>query len=446
MKRVKIGVVGLGGRGSGFVQNFRQYPDFVEVVGAYDRNMSRMKALAKLGGYEDMPLHERWEDFVAGAKYDLVLVTTSDDAHPEFVVKSLDAGLNVFCDKPLANTAEGLLNVMEAYDRNDQMLLMGFNLRYHNYHRKLKEIAQRGELGKVLVGLCNHVTRGIKYFRRWHKLRARSGGLVLHKGCHQIDILNWVIGSYPVEVYAQGDLTVYKGDKKVEGCHVCDELPHCPYARKLSFEQAKRHHDIYVGPSKVDGYACNYCPISPGEGVVPDFYLVTIRYANGARATYNEVLFSGRAQTDWNFFGDKAEITNGPNDTIQRVEHLSGEVATYDSPKAVGGHGGADPVMSLDLVMSVAQGKPRTASPEAGARSSAVGIAAMKSIDEGRPVQIEEIIPIDYLKRNPDADLNKDLFAEQLGYQAAMEGAAGRAEGDVTGTNGVFNVVPDHAS
>ena len=420
VKRIKIGIIGIGDRGVSFVHNFREYEDMAEVAGIFDTNRPRMEAMAKWHNFPSIPCHDTWEDFVKAAEYDLVLVTTPDDTHPEVISRCLESGYHVFADKPLASTPEGLVRIMEAYDRADRMLLMGFNVRYSNLSRKMKEIAQRGELGDIKVGVCHHPEHGIRYFRRWHKYRAKTGGLVIHKGCHQLDILNWIIGSHPVEVYAQGALAVFKGDRDVKGCHVCEDLPSCPFARKLDYRTAQKLHDMYIAPAALDGYTRNYCPFS-SDADVPDFYLVTIRYANGARATYNEIHFAGRSRAEWSFFGDKAEMSaRSGSMAVERIAHLTGESAKYDVAPAQGGHGGADPVMTLQMIVSVMKGESFMPPPEAGVRSSIIGIAAIRSIDEKRPVAIDELIPMEYVTRAPDADLHQEAAMERMGYDGAM--------------------------
>lgn len=423
MQRIKAGIIGIGDRGVSFIRNFRDYQDLAEIAGIFDTNRPRMEAMARHYDFRQVPLHDSWETFTSSADYDLMIVTTPDDTHPEVVTRCLDAGYHVFVDKPLANTPEGLVRIMEAYDRSDHLLMMGFNLRYHNVIRKMKEIVQRGELGEIKVATCEHPERGIRYFRRWHKFRAKSGGLVIHKGCHQLDVLNWLVGSYPVEVYAQGNLAVFKGNKTVKGCHVCEDLPHCPYARRLDYRETEKLRDMYIAPAEIDGYTRNYCPIS-SDADVPDFYLVSIRYANGTRATYNEIHFCGFASSSWAFYGDKAALVcrgEQGQTVIGRTEHLTGETAAYTVRPGEGGHGGADPAMTLDLIMSVHRRKSLLPPPEAGVRSSAIGIAAMKSIDENRPVRIEELLPIEYLERAPDQDFRPDATMEGIGYQAGAE-------------------------
>ena len=420
MNKVKVGIIGIGDRGVGFVKNFQQFGNLAELAGIYDTNRPRLEAMAEYHKFTEVPRHDTWENFVNGDKYDLLLVTTPDDSHPAVVSRCLDEGFHVFADKPLANTPEGLLKIMDSYDKADRMLLMGFNLRYQNVNRKMKKIAQSGELGDLKLGVCHHPEKGIRYFRRWHKFRARSGGLVIHKGCHQLDILNWIMGSYPVEVYAQGDLAVYKGDKTVPGCHVCPELAECPYSRKLDYASAQQIHALYIDPSSVDGYHRNYCPISD-DADVPDHYLVTVRYANGARVSYTEIHFSGKSRVEWSFYGDKAEMSSGRSGEpdICRISHITGEKVGYEVQAGQGGHGGGDPAMLLAMVASVMKGESLMPPPEAGVRSSVIGIAAMRSIDENRPVRIEEILPIDLVSRNPDGDLIEENYLEVLGYEHA---------------------------
>jgi len=424
MAKIKVGIIGVGDRGVGFVYNFREYADLAEIAGVLDTNRQRLEAMSYHHRFTEIPRYDTWESFTAGAHYDLVLVTTPDDTHPAVITRCLEAGYNVFADKPLANTPEGLLRIMEAYDRSGRMLLMGFNVRYQNVSRKMKEIAQRGDLGEIKLGVCHHPEHGIRYFRRWHKFRAKSGGLVIHKGCHQLDILNWIIGSYPVEVYAQGDLAVFKGAKKGRVCHSCDDLPTCPYARRLDYRTAQKLRDMYISPAALDGYHRNYCPISD-DADVPDFYLVTIRYANGARASYTEVHFAGESRVEWSFFGTKAEMSvrreNGQH-YVDCINHLEEEKVIYPVATGKGGHGGADPAMTLDMILSVVTGTSRMPPPEAGVRSSIIGIAAMRSIDENRPIRIEELIPLDLVRRHPDEDLRRDAAMEALGYAHRTEG------------------------
>jgi predicted dehydrogenase len=419
MSKIKVGIIGIGDRGVSFVRNFAEFPDLAEIAGIYDTNGPRLEAMAQQHKFVHIPRYNDWREFVASTRHDLMLVTTPDDTHPDVISRCLSEGYHVFADKPLANSAQGLIKIMDAYDRSGRMLLMGFNVRYSNLSRKMKEIAQRGELGNIKVGVCFHPEQGIRYFRRWHKFRAKTNGLVIHKGCHQLDIMNWIIGSYPVEVYAQGGLAVYKGDKTVAGCHVCSDLPRCPYARKLDYASAQQLYRLYVDPSAVDGYHRNYCPIS-NDADVPDHYLVTIRYANGARASYTEIHFSGKSRVEWSFFGDQAEMAAGRagESTVTRINHITGEVVTYDVPPSRGGHGG-DPAMTLAMIVSVMKGRSLMPPPEAGVRSSAIGIAAMKSIDEGRPVRIEELLPLELLQRGPDGDLQDEVSFEALGYERA---------------------------
>ena len=77
--------------------------------------------------------------------------------------------------------------------------------------------------------------------------------------------------------------------------------------------------------------------------------------------------------------------------------------------------------MLLDMLMSLRNGRSAMPPPEAGVRSSIVGIAAMKSIDENRLVLIEELLPIEYLSRAPDIPVTSDATSENMGYQSSME-------------------------
>src|SRR5690606_12028354 len=89
---------------------------------------------------------------------------------------------------------------------------MGFNYRYGILFTEIRKMLSAGKIGDITSIDFNWYLNnyhGSSYFRRWHGLREKGGTLLLHKSAHHFDLLNWWIGSDPVEVHAYGGLEFY---------------------------------------------------------------------------------------------------------------------------------------------------------------------------------------------------------------------------------------------
>ncbi|MBJ8193096.1 Gfo/Idh/MocA family oxidoreductase, partial [Bacillus cereus] len=92
-----------------------------------------------------------------------------------------------------------------AIDRTGRKLRVTFNYRYAPHNTKIRELIMDGTLGEVLSvnfeWLLN-TQHGADYFRRWHRDKRNSGGLLVHKSTHHFDLMNFWLGSKPETVYA----------------------------------------------------------------------------------------------------------------------------------------------------------------------------------------------------------------------------------------------------
>ncbi|MCM8828795.1 MAG: Gfo/Idh/MocA family oxidoreductase [Candidatus Omnitrophica bacterium] len=396
---IKIGIVGTGDRGTSFVKAAEHIPQ-IKIEAVVDTNPVRMEAVIKHHNYPPVKKFYNLDDLLDAKIVDVVFITTPDWTHADLITKTLEKGYHVFCDKPLAINSEQISKILQAAASNNKnMHFMEFNMRYNPTFIKMKELTEKKEIGNILTGWSYSGYTGDGYFRRWHKFRKNSGGLIIHKGCHILDILNWMVDSYPVEVYAKGGQKVFGGEKKWTGCHQCKETETCLYARKLSEDQMKLLEDIYIKAAAVDGYTRNYCVFGPSD--VPDHYLVTIDYASGAKVIFEEIFF-GAGLFYMGFAGEKGEIVTGsfiPDSIIVRKKFSQDKEQRYQVNKETKEfHGGADIGMLKDLVRSLETGKQILPGFKEGARSAIIGVAAMISIDRQKPVKIEDLLPLELLQ------------------------------------------------
>ncbi|GAB3855181.1 Gfo/Idh/MocA family protein [Dactylosporangium cerinum] len=145
-------------------------------------------------------------------KVDVAIVTTVDRVHDEYIVAALEAGCDVLTEKPMTVDAQRCARILDAVRRTGRRVRVTFNYRYNPFHETFKRLiadGEIGEVGSVHFEWLLDVRHGADYFRRWHRAKANSGGLLVHKSGHHFDLVNWWLDDDPAEVYAQGRLFFY---------------------------------------------------------------------------------------------------------------------------------------------------------------------------------------------------------------------------------------------
>ena len=143
---------------------------------------------------------EDLERMIRDERLDRVIVTTPDFTHADFVVRSLRAGADVVVEKPLTIDAESVRRIGEAIAETGREVITTFNYRYSPRNSTLRRVIAEGGVGRVTsvhFEWALDTVHGADYFRRWHRDKAKSGGLFIHKASHHFDLVNWWIGATP---------------------------------------------------------------------------------------------------------------------------------------------------------------------------------------------------------------------------------------------------------
>ena len=129
-KKLRIALVGTGIRGTSFWGRrlVEEYPDILEFVGISDINPGRL-AYGKEYMKVSCPTFTNFEEMVSQTKPDLIIVTTKDSTHHEFIIKGLDMGCDVLTEKPLTTDEVRCQAILEAERRSNKNLIVGFNYR-----------------------------------------------------------------------------------------------------------------------------------------------------------------------------------------------------------------------------------------------------------------------------------------------------------------------------
>ena len=145
-------------------------------------------------------------------KPDVVLVTSIDRTHHNYIIRAMELGCDVITEKPMTIDEEKCQAILDAVERTGRKLRVTFNYRYAPHNTKIKELIMNDAIGDVISvhfeWLLN-TEHGADYFRRWHRDKRNSGGLLVHKSTHHFDLVNFWLGTTPETVFAMGDLSFY---------------------------------------------------------------------------------------------------------------------------------------------------------------------------------------------------------------------------------------------
>lgn len=428
--RKRYAIVGTGGRCRMFIDAILgAYADRAELVGFCDVNAVRMhyhaERIREKFEVDAPPLYPAadFDRMLAETKPDVVIVTTIDRTHHEYIIRAMEAGCDAITEKPLTTDIEKCRAILDAVERTGRDLKVTFNYRYAPTRTKVKELILDGTIGEVTSAhfewLLN-TQHGADYFRRWHRDKRNSGGLMVHKSTHHFDLMNWWLDSTPETVFGFGKLAFY-GRANAEA----RKEPR-PYYRSTGSPAAKDdpfalHLDdgaelqkLYLEAEKEDGYLRDQNVF--GDGIsIEDTMNVMVRYRNRAHLTYSltayapwegfRIAFNGTKgrielqeveQSYVNAGGDSAAEGATAGRTL-RLCRNSQPPELIQVEEGEGGHGGGD-VRMLKDIFAPSKNKDRfglAAGAIDGARSILTGIAANQSFETGLPVTVDDLLHID---------------------------------------------------
>src|SRR5687767_3687533 len=352
--RRRYAIVGTGDRatrmwGSQLIQN---YSDVLEVVGLCDINPKRV-AVAREMMEVQCPTFTNFDQMCDQTKPDLLMVTTVDGFHSEYIARGLDRGIDVITEKPMVIDERQCRTVLDAEKRNKRNIVVTFNYRYAPKHQKIKEILMAGEIGRVIsvdFSWYLDVYHGADYFRRWHRLKSKGGSLWVHKATHHFDLVNWWLDADPVEVRAFGDLNNYgvKGPFRHTHCRPCPHKAVCPYYMDIT--KKPDLVALYVNTEAGDGYLRDGCVFKEDINIA-DTMNAVVKYSNGVNMSYSLNSFMPFEGYRLAFNGTKGrlEIRDFERQPFVVAEETEiyltknfGKREKVEIPKATGGHGGGD--------------------------------------------------------------------------------------------------------
>jgi predicted dehydrogenase len=335
-------------------------------------------------------------------------------------------------EKPLAVSEDGVRRIAEAAGRADQEVVATFNYRYSPRNYTLRQVIASGAIGAItsvhFEWLLDTV-HGADYFGRWHRQKANSGGLLIHKASHHFDLVNWWIDDAPVRVFATGGLRFYGAEaarRRGLGPRPDRGTTDSPLRDRFSLDlrAQPRLRELYYDTEQHDDYRRDLDVFDSGIDIEDNLSLV-VGYRSGASMSYSlnahspwegytvsingtqgraelSVVERGSVSTDQNghaMIDPSADLGAGAGGTTRPVsEHLL--VQNHFAPaeevpvlEAAGGHGGGDDRLLHDIFAERAEADPlrRAATWQDGVRSVAVGLAGNRSLETGQAVRFHDL-------------------------------------------------------
>ncbi len=374
-RELRIGVIGVGGvigvvGGRGILAGHAHKPDEgVRVVAGADINEKALAAFREKYG-RDAFLTDDYRRLVERPDINAVFVTSPDFLHEEHGVSALEAGKDVYLEKPMAITVAGCDRLLETAYRLKRRLYLGHNMRHMPLVRKMKSLIDSGRIGEVKAGWCRHFVGygGDAYFKDWHAERSKTTSLLLQKGSHDIDVLHWLCRGFSARVTALGGLTVYD---RVEDRHAPGQRMNTSFSDD------------------------NWPPLSQ-KGLNPvidveDISMMLMQLDNGVFASYQQCHYTPDGWRNYTIIGTEGRIENFgdcPGEAVVRLWNKRRAYNPYGDeqyfiPAMAGGHGGADPLIVDEFVRYVRDGAKITTSALSARYSVAAGCLAAESLRAG---------------------------------------------------------------
>ena len=355
----------------------------------------------------DCPTFTNFDEMLDKTKPDVVMVTTRDSFHSQYIVRALDRGFDVMTEKPMVIDEKQCQAVLDAEKRNKKKIIVTFNYRFAPKHRTVKEILMSGEIGKVLsvdFAWYLDVYHGADYFRRWHAYKNGGGSLWVHKATHHFDLVNWWLGADPVEVDGQRPASGVRQERRVpcRNCRVCPHKKDCRFYYDLNTNPTRMK--LYAGAEDVDSYYRDalrvperhrHLRFDAGDREILERRDdgVFARRAHAVRGLQRGLQRRARPSRGARPRAAAVGSAGGRRNRDLRDEELRPAQARDRSRKGEGGHGGGDDFLRDQIFRQTpAPEHMRVPDSRAGAMSCLTGIAARKSIEEKRAVKISELV------------------------------------------------------
>ena len=399
--RKRIVFIGAGGRAISYCKPLLAEPS-VELVACADPNPSNRRTflglnnvVGKLREFDD------WRVMLdACAPVDGVIITTPNYLHAEPAIESIDRGCVLALEKPIAATATSCQNILDTYLQKNARALVGFVMHSAPFYLQARKWIAQGKIGEVVSihaeELPHVMTTSVMFRSDWRRFKKTSGGSLLEKCCHDVDMLTWMAGSRPARLSAMAGVKTFRPNPELPGrCDECRIQSECVYYLPPSTynhpDQIRKSDDGVLYQFVRDNSACIY---NNGHDIY-DHYNVQIQYENGVIGNLLlDFACSGKSVGRWlKVIGTRGVIHGKLEENrIHLHDKRTDREETVELKLDDSGHAGANDNHALAFArMLHDKDFAPPAGVEAGYLSAMLCFAAEQSIEQKRQVDVSDL-------------------------------------------------------
>ncbi len=376
MKQLTGILIGAGGRGMTYTRNMMKEKDKFAIVAVADPNPLRVELACEVAGIASENCYTDWREILAKPKMaDFAIIATQDKDHYAPAMRAIELGYDLLLEKPIAPTPEECISIAKAAHEHGVKVLVCHVLRFTPFFKALKLILDDGVIGDIMslvhVEAVGNIHQSHSFVRGpWHDEK-ESTPMLLAKCCHDLDIIQWLIGKPCKKVTSFGELSYFtEANAPVGaparctdgGCPVADT---CPYNSERIYGDTKDWYRGHSSRKRCKGAPDDEtvarilreddfgrCVFRMNNDVV-DHQVVNMQFEGGVTAQLNMNAFN-KGGRFIRIFGTKGELTAYMNRTdIEVYTFEDRQTHIYDVTKTsesiTGGHGGGDSGIVHDL-------------------------------------------------------------------------------------------------
>lgn len=413
MKAQTAIILGAGARGGmSYAPYAESFPNELNIVGIAEPIKERREQIVKKHDISEENVFNTWQEMLATHKRlaDIAIIATMDRDHYLPTLQALKLGYHVLLEKPISPDPKECIELEQAAKKYDRHLAIGHVLRYTKFWQEIRRNVQEGVIGQVaslqlnenveIMHMSHSFVRG-----NWRN-KEQSSPMILQKSCHDMDIINYVIGKKCERVSSYGSLMYFNEENKPEGATKrC--LDGCPVANECPFHAGR----FYLGEGR--GWAGYFAEEGTNEAIIQglhdtnfgacvyqtdnnvvDHQVVNMEFEDGATATFSMCGFTREQTRIVQVMGTKGEIRgNMENNEISIYDFLTKKETVIKFPEPIDGHGGGDYGIVRTFLDDVKNyGKSESLSSVAvSIRSHLMAFAAEDSrLNRGESIELDE--------------------------------------------------------
>jgi predicted dehydrogenase len=409
---IQAALIGAGKRGMfAYGPYALNRPDEIQFIAVAEPNEERRNRFAKLHSIPADRQFASWEELLAKPKLcEALLICTMDREHYAPTMAALDKGYHILLEKPMSHDPLEAIRIAEKAEETKRILTVCHGMRYNTYSSELKRLVDAKLIGDIMTiqwtENVGHEHYAISFVRGNWRNSQESSSMILQKSCHDMDMLQWLIGAKCTKVSSFGNLTYFRPenapagstDRCTDGCAVEHE---CPFSAIKLYYNTKTgswgsavslDNSLEARMKALKEGPYGRCVFHSDNDVV-DHQVVNLEFENQATVSFTMSGFTKNQARTFKVMGTKGEIRGTRDANEIEINYFNGKQERYYPQQVSGGHQGSDVLIMRDFIAQVKSGNlhSKTSAIES-ARSHMIAFAAEHSRVTGKTIDLDEYI------------------------------------------------------